>query len=173
MITRYGKTYETLYTGSMVGAGAVVFAVMGYVIANGRPETRDPESSVVVELNPKLLGAILGEAVKPIEKAIDFLCEEDPESRSQEEGGRRLLREGQFRYRVVNGRYYRGLADQEKRAEQMRKASAKYRAKKKWGESGAALEGEKEYCAAVAAGAGEEELERIVKKWLPKKDQST
>lgn len=169
MIATYGKTYATLYRGSMVGAGAVVFAVMGYVIANGVPRSRDPESDVVVELNARLLAMVLGESEEEVEAAIKFLGEPDPNSRSKADGGRRLVAEGQYLYRVVNGRHYRDLADAEKRAEQLRRASARYRAKKAAAGLGIPLAGEGEWVEACLKGASDAELDAIAERWAPKR----
>lgn len=121
----YGKIFASMYEGSIVGAGATVFAVMGYVIAKQKP----PE--FVVELNPKLLGAILGEASEDVEKAIEFLCSPDPDSRTQVNEGRRLVKVGAFAYHVVNGAHYHSLRNMEERREYNRAAQLKWRAKHK------------------------------------------
>jgi len=122
----YGKHFSSMYEGSMVGAGAAVFAVMGYVIANAVP---DRTVGTQVELNPKLIAFILGESQKEVEKAIEFLCQPDPESRTKVEQGRRLIRLGQFDYKVVNGEKYRAMRDEEKRREQNREAKRREREK--------------------------------------------
>lgn len=111
-----------------MGRGAIVFAVMGYVIANMKP---DKEVGMQVELNPRLLHHILGESEGDVEAAIAFLSGPDPESRSKEEGGRRLVRLGQFAYRVVNGLKYRGILDEEALRDYNRVAQWKHRAKEK------------------------------------------
>ena len=67
-------SFGSMYEGSMVGAGACVFAVMGYIIAKQVPN-RTVGSQV--RLNPSLLSAILGEPKAEIEKAIKFLCAPD------------------------------------------------------------------------------------------------
>jgi hypothetical protein len=123
----FGKHFGSMYSGSMVGAGAMVFAVWGYVIANMRPESRDLEAAQIVELNPKLLGPILGESPKDVEKAIERLCAPDPESRTKEMEGRRLEDLGAFLYRVINGAFYRSIKNEEQRKEQLRLAQAKWR----------------------------------------------
>lgn len=94
----YGKHFESMYSGSMYGAGAMVFAVWGWVISNARDGQ--------VEINPRLLASVLGESKEDVAKAIAFLCAEDPQSRSSEEGGRRLVPIGQFLYRVVTHEKY-------------------------------------------------------------------
>lgn len=156
----FGKHFASMYSGSMVGSGAIVFAVMGYVVANGKP---DKAVGTQVELNPKLLAAILGEPEKEVEKAVQFLCSPDPNSRSKEEDGRRLIRLGQFDYRVVNGVKYRAIRNEEGRREQNRIAQAARRARKR----GLPLPGEAEYVAALKAG-DEILAEQILDKYLPK-----
>ncbi len=124
-ITGFGKHFSTMYQGSMVGSGAIVFALMGYVISNQAPVGEE----LLVELNPKLLGFILGEEEAKVEQAIEFLCKADPNSRSKEESGKRLVRVGQFAYRVVNGRKYREMAKAERRKVLNREAKRRERAK--------------------------------------------
>lgn len=124
----YGKHFSSMYEGSMIGAGAVVFAVMGYVIANGQP---DRAVGTQVELNPKLLAFIFGEPEKDVESAIDYLCSPDPKSRTDTNDGRRLVRLGQFAYQVVNGAKYRAIRDEERRRETDRESKRRQRAKAK------------------------------------------
>lgn len=117
-----------MYEGSLVGAGAITFAVMGYVIANYR---LDKDVGAQVRLNPKLLATILGETDQDIRKAIEFLCAPDLESTSKEEGGRRLIRIGEFDYRVVNGAKYTGIRNEEERREANCQAQKRVRERKK------------------------------------------
>lgn len=124
----YGKHFASLYQGSMVGSGAIVFAVWGYVIANAKP---DREVGTQVEINPKLLAAILGESEPDVMKAIGFLCSPDPNSTSREEDGRRMVKIGAFSYRVVNGAKYRAIRDEEQRRQQLRDSQARHREKKR------------------------------------------
>ncbi len=131
----FGKHHASMYTGSLVGKGAEVFAVMGYIIANMRPRRiggrEDGKWRMVVEMNPKLLAFIIGAKEGEIAAAIDLLCAEDSESRTKDEGGRRLLKIGQFDYVVVNGRKYRGGRDPEIRRQQNRESQARFREKNK------------------------------------------
>lgn len=123
----FGRHFESMYTGSMIGSGSVVFALMGYIIAHMRPPEFD------VELNPKLLAFILGDSEEDIQGAIEFLTTPDPKSRSKAEGGRRLVRRGEYLYHVVNGETYNAIRndadkkaywrDQKKRQRMMAKAS--------------------------------------------------
>lgn len=110
----YGKHYASTYTGSMYGAGVHVFAVWGYALAN---KDRDG----FVELNPAPLADALGNCTsEDVCGALDYLAAPDPNSRSKEEDGRRLVREGQFLYRVVNARKYAELKTAADRREYMR-----------------------------------------------------
>lgn len=103
----YGKFFASAFTGSMFGAGSDVFAVWAYVIAHA--------VAGKVELNPKLLGAMLGAPAERVEAAIGFLCSPDPESRNPAEEGRRLLPDGAFQYQVVSHSIYRALQTEEQR----------------------------------------------------------
>ena len=167
MITPYGKLYERLYTGSMVGKGCVLFALMPYVISKQYPASREVGAPMLVELNADLLALIFGASVGEVTKAIEFLCSPDPKSRSKEEEGKRLVREGQYLYRVVNGRYYRDLADEERRAENARRYTKKWRARQMLKSRHVPGAGEREYIAAFDRGASEEELATILARWLP------
>jgi hypothetical protein len=148
MFLMFGKLFESLYSGSMVGAGAVRFAVWGFVIATQKPSR---QYGSVVELNPRLLSAILGEAEKDVAEAIDFLCQPDPFSRSKEQDGRRLVRLGQFLFQVVNGAKYRAIRDEETRRTQNREAQRRFLAKKAGGGTSA-----RERMAVEADGAGDD-----------------
>jgi hypothetical protein len=153
----FGKHFASLYEGSMVGAGAVVFAVWGYVIAKQVP---DRKVGSQVRLNPKLLGMILGESEKDVGKAIEYLCQPDPASTSKESGGRRLVKLGEFDYQVVTGAKYRWIQNEEVRREQNRLAQERHRLKKRPNE-GKKLPGE-----ALAERAPEHE-EAIAEACLP------
>lgn len=122
----YGKLFTSLYTGSMIGAGAVPFALMPYVIANAKP---DKNLGGYVELNPVLLSTIFGVSVEEIEEGIAFLCAPDPKSRTPDEGGRRLVKLGPYDYRVVNYAKYKAIRDEEERREQNRLSQERFRAK--------------------------------------------
>ena len=101
----FGKHFASTYTGSMLGAGADVFAVWGYVIGN----TVDSQ----VELNPRLLAAVIGMAPEAVERAIAYLCAPDAQSRNKIHDGRRLLREGEFAYRVTGHALYRAVGSEQ------------------------------------------------------------
>jgi hypothetical protein len=123
----YGKCFESMYEGSMIGAGLNVFAVWNYIIAKNR--------SGVIEINPKLLAFTLGgkddEAERQVVAALAFLQLPDPASRSKVEGGRRLVKEGQYQYRLVNWEHYNQIRNEADRREYNRRKQAEYRAKGK------------------------------------------
>lgn len=119
----YGKHFTSMYTGSMMGAGPVVFAVWGYVISHC--------NNAEVELNPRLVATLIGCSVGDVETAIEFLLQEDPQSRNTEENGRRLIKVGQFAYRVVSHALYRSIRDENDRREYNRKKQAEYREAKR------------------------------------------
>src|SRR5215469_12593807 len=93
----------------MYGAGADVFAVWGYVIANTVNST--------IEINPKMVAAILGMTEDEVSVAVEFLCLPDPNSRNKMSDGKRLLKDGQFQYKVVSHVLYRQLKNEEERRE--------------------------------------------------------
>lgn len=105
-----------------------MFALMGYVIGNMKP---DKTVGAQVTLNPVLLSTIFGEPESRVNEAINYLCSPDPKSTSPEEEGRRLIRVGQFAYRVVNGAKYTAIKNEEERREANRRRQERYREKKK------------------------------------------
>ncbi len=119
----YGKFFSSTYTGSMFGAGSDVFAVWGYVIAHTQKGQ--------VELNPKLLSAIIGSPETNIRKAIEKLCKPDPLSRSKIEDGKRLIREGEYAYKVPTYFTYRRIRDEDDRRAYNRLKKAEQRARDK------------------------------------------
>lgn len=123
----YGKIFASMFEGSMIKSGAVVFAVWAYVIAKMQP---DKTVGMQVDINPETLAFALGESVEAVNKAIEYLCAPDPKSRSKEAEGRRLVKLGEYTYRVVNGAKYRDIRNEEARRESNRRASSKYRIKK-------------------------------------------
>lgn len=115
----YGKLFASTFSGSMMAAGPEVFAVWAYVIAHAKDSG--------VELNPKLLAAVVGSTEERMIKAIEALCAADPNSRSPDMDGRRLVREGQFQYRVVNHLKYRTIRNEDDRRAYNRDAKRRER----------------------------------------------
>lgn len=93
-----------MFARSLVGAGSPVFAVLAYVIAHMESS---PRYGATVELNPKLLAFVIGDAQDVIEVAIRFMCQPglaDTESHR----GRLLVKVGEWEYMVVCPEQYRG-----------------------------------------------------------------
>lgn len=163
----FGKIFTSLFTGSMYGSGAPAFSVMSYVIANQRPDSLKPElmTRFTVEINIRDLANRIGEPEEVIQKAIDFLCAPDPHSRSEAEGGRRLVKLGAFEYWVVNGLQYFKVRNEEDRKEKNRIRQRKHRQKIQR----AHIPGERAYDLAERNGASQEQLDAISSENLPKK----
>jgi len=119
----FGKLYDSMYTGSMFGAGAHVFAVWGYCIANGI------KGGGTLELNPRMLACTLGCSEEEVEKAIAYLCAPDQKSRNKTEEGRRLVKDGEYQYRMVNFKDYFGIRSQDERREYNRHRQRAHREK--------------------------------------------
>lgn len=120
----YGKVFESLYTGSMVGSGLGVFAVWTYCIANAKPPG-------TIELNPKIMATIFGCQIIEVESCIAKLCEPDPYSRSKEHDGRRLVKEGEFLYFIPTWEKYNQLRNEIARRLQNRDAQRRWREKQR------------------------------------------
>lgn len=138
----YGKHFESMYDGSMYGAGVAVFAVWGYVISHAR--------EAVVELNPQMLAHTLGGKEEEIIAAIKKLQSPDPRSRHKEYEGRRLVKEGEYQYRVPSWEYYQTI----KTAEALREYNrlAKRRSREKRNTRSGPLAGESAAVSAMARG---------------------
>lgn len=143
----FGKTFESMYTGSMRGAGAINFAVWGYIITHAKPHFG---GEMRVELNPDIIGFLIGEKTEDIASSIEFLMSPDPKSRSKNEGGRRLVKIEEYLYRVVNGAKYRAIKVSEVRREQNRLAQNRFR--KKHSKNGGPQAGERRYVRGVENG---------------------
>jgi hypothetical protein len=116
----YGKVFASMYEGSMVGSGPVVFAVWGYCIAKA-----DADGSVL--LNPALLAPVIGTSRAEIEQAINFLQSPDANSKNPDHEGRRLLSMTGHLYCVVSHAVYRDIKNNEDRREYMREYMRKRR----------------------------------------------
>jgi hypothetical protein len=123
----YGKHYASMYEGSMRGAGSAFFAVWGWIISHMVP---DREHGTVVELNAEILAFVIGEKLEVVEEVIKKMCSADLKSRSKEEEGRKLVRVGEYGYRVVNGAHYRKIRDDEERREYQANWQRKKRAER-------------------------------------------
>jgi hypothetical protein len=120
----YGKLFESTFGGSMYGKGAVIFSVWCYAIAHTRPDS-------MVELNPDLVANAIGCKPKDVFDAIAFLCRPDRKSSTKEEGGKRLVREGEYLYRTVNYKKYNTMRNEPERREYNKIKQRESRARKR------------------------------------------
>lgn len=116
----FGKWFAQAYTGSMMGSGSHVFAVWGWVVANAGKDG-------VLEINPKLLAAVIGDDESRIRDALDYLQSPDSSSRTRAEDGRRIVHVDAFTYRIVNHEKYRAKLSADERREYQRRKQAEYR----------------------------------------------
>jgi hypothetical protein len=163
----FGKHFESMYEGSMRGSGSAFFAVWGYVISHMRPSH---EHGATVELNTEIIGFLIGENVEVVEQQIARMCNPDPKSRTKDEEGRKLVKIGEYLFRVVNGAKYRAIRNAEKRKEQVREAQQRYRSKRAV-PHGTQLKGEAAFLKAEQAGATDAQKDNISDSSLPTPDQ--
>jgi len=122
----YAKIFTSIYQGTLRGDthGLVVFTnLLAHADSNGW-----------VDIHPKAIAEETGLSVDQVRSAIHALESPDPESRSPEEEGRRIVRLDEHRdwgWRVVNHGKYRAIRNEEDRREQNRLAQQRWREKNK------------------------------------------
>src|ERR1700722_17080090 len=139
-MSEWGKHFCSMYEGSMVGKGAMVFALMGYIIPKMQCKwVGEGRGKMVTEgtvrLNVEILSTTFGEPKEKVEQAIEFLCSPDPKSFNKQEEGRRLIKISEFDYRVVNAPYYQNKRDKEQQREKTRERVAEWRERQKTDDS--------------------------------------
>jgi hypothetical protein len=122
----YAKLFASIYQGTLRGNthGLVVFTNM---LAHADP-------AGWVDIHPKAIAEEVGLTIDEVRAAIDVLEAPDIDSRSPEEGGRRLIRLDEHRvwgWRIVNHAKYRAIRSEEDRREQNRLAQERFRNKSK------------------------------------------
>lgn len=122
----YAKIFTSIYQGTLRGDthGLVVFTnLLAHADSNGW-----------VDIHPKAIAEETGLSVDQVRAAIHGLESPDPESRSPEEEGRRIVRLDEHRdwgWRIVNHGKYRAIRNEEDRREQNRLAQQRWREKNK------------------------------------------
>jgi hypothetical protein len=101
-----------------------VFAVWAYVIANTDHEHH-------VEINPVMVGALLGMEFSQVESVVEKFCAPDPKSRTKENEGRKLVHVSGFLYFVVNHEAYRQIRNEDERREYFKVKKQEQRARQK------------------------------------------
>lgn len=122
----YAKIFTSIYQGTLRGDthGLVVFTnLLAHADAEGW-----------VDIHPKAIAEEVGLTVDQVRTAIAALEAPDPESRSPEEEGRRIVRLDEHRdwgWRIVNHAKYRSIRNEEERREQNRLAQQRWRERHK------------------------------------------
>jgi hypothetical protein len=120
----YAKLFTSIYQGTLRGnsRGLLVFTnLLAHADAAGH-----------VDVHPRAIAEEVGLTVAEVRAALDELEAPDPESRSPEEDGRRLLRLDEHRawgWRIVNYVKYRSIRSEEDRRAQNREAQKRWRDK--------------------------------------------
>ena len=120
----FGKIFQSMYTGSMCGAGTDIFAVWTWILAHS-------DQDGCLEINPVIVACVLGADVDTVKKAVESLQDKDPASRSKTLNGRRLEHIDGFLFHVVNHQKYRDIRKEEDRRIQNRDAKRRSRSKTK------------------------------------------
>jgi hypothetical protein len=87
-------------------------------------------TEMTVELNPEIIGFLIGEKKDVVAGVMDEMCQPDPRSRTPDNEGRKLVKRGEYSYLVVNGLYYRSIRNEDERREYQRVKQSEYRSKK-------------------------------------------
>lgn len=119
----YGKIFSSMFQGSLHGQweAIVTFTVM-IVLAD-----QDGE----LDMTPEALSAVTSIPLEVIRKGIASLEAEDPQSRTPDENGRRIVRVSPLRawgWRITNYAHYRAMRTAEERREYFREHKRKQRA---------------------------------------------
>lgn len=121
----YGKIFASMFKGSLYGKweAIVTFTVM-IVLADQEGE---------VDMTPEALAASTSIPLDIIQRGIKLLESPDPQSRTPDEDGRRIVRVSDSRdwgWRITNYAHYRAIRTAEERREYFRQHKRKQRAKK-------------------------------------------
>jgi hypothetical protein len=122
----YAKLFTSIYQGTLRGNshGLLVFTnLLAHCDKNG-----------IADIHPRAIAEEVGLTPDEVRLALDVLEAPDPESRSPEEDGRRLVRIDAHRawgWRIVNYCKYRAIRNEDDRREQNRAAQARFRQQSK------------------------------------------
>lgn len=118
----YAKLFASLYQGTLRGKPDEILVFTNLLAHTTREGVVDKHFRAIAEET--------GLTIEAVKAAIEVLESPDPESRSPEEGGARIVRIDEHRvwgWRVVNHGKYRAIKNEEDRAEQNRLAQQRYR----------------------------------------------
>jgi hypothetical protein len=121
----YAKAFASMFTGSMRKSGPDVFAIWVYILSN---TDRDHHVEINCADIADRIGNITAERVGQI---VQKFCEPDEASRSKVHEGRKLTREGEYDYFVINHAEYSKILNNEDRKEYFRRKQNEYRDRKR------------------------------------------
>ena len=118
----YAKLFTSIYQGTLRGNshGLLVFTNL---LAHA-------DSASQVDIHPKAIAEEVGLTLEQVRAALDLLESPDPESRTPDEEGRRIIRLDEHRawgWRIVNHAKYRAIRNEDDRREQNRLAQQRWR----------------------------------------------
>ncbi len=148
----YVKLFTSIYQGTLRGNshGLLVFTnLLAHADRFG-----------VVDIHPRAIAEEVGITVDQVKAALLELEAPDPESRSPENEGRRIIRVDEHRawgWQIVNYLKYRAIRDEDDRREQNREAQARWREKNKAASAGVSQDKQRKPESAHAEAEGEEE----------------
>lgn len=123
-VSVYAKLFASIYQGTLRGRSDSLL-VFTNLLAH-------MDSVGHVDIHPRAIAEEVGLTLDAVRAALDELEAPDPESRSPDEDGRRIVRLDEHRawgWRVVNGAKYRAIRNEEDRREQNRLAQERWRNK--------------------------------------------
>lgn len=135
MILMYGKLFASLYEGTMRGRAHEILVFTNMLAFASKDGT--------VDRHPRTMADETGLTVDEVWAAIANLEAPDIESRSQEMGGRRIVRLDEHRnwgWQIVNHGKYRRIKNEEDRREQNRVAQRNYKERRRAAASSSAAD---------------------------------
>ena len=121
----YAKLFKSMYDGTLRGKPYEIL-VFTNLLANADADGH-------ADIHPRVIADATGLSLDNVMEALKTLESEDPDSRSPEMGGRRIVRLNDHRswgWSIVNIAKYRAIKSDADRREQNRASQARFRSKK-------------------------------------------
>lgn len=119
----YGKLFQSLYQGTMRGEADMILVFSNLLAFKDRDQ--------FVDKHPRCIAEEVGIPEERVRAALERLEAPDPESRTEDHEGKRLLRMDEHRnwgWFIVNGEKYDKIKNEEERREQWRIGQQRHRA---------------------------------------------
>jgi len=113
-----------MFTGSLKKSGPGTFAVWTYILAN-------KDKAGMIDIDPFVIAHYIGMTEEEVKLVVHFLEQADPESRSQDEGGARIVHCVGPAYRVVNHTKYTRMTDHDQKSKSNAEKQKRYRDRKR------------------------------------------